>query len=748
MKNVCLWLTLLFFGCVSGFGQTTDELYLQQESTRISNATATETLIEDFISQNMSNYSLTQARMSQVTSPVVEGETLTLKGQELQDAITEAKKIELRKLYFAQNPSKTDYYIATPITKSVSSCINSNFTNGTAGFSFASSRTGWSQYQNFPTAAALPTTGGIIELVTDGFDLKTNNILRRVCPTPTPAPGARAIRLNNGNDGNYDVSVLRRQFVVASPTVSFNFALVLQNGHQADPGTQSYFQYRLVDNSVPSTNANYVLVDNHIVCDILDPRFHPGTGTGSTQALYTDWSCQVINTSQYQGKNVTLEILVADCGGSAHFGYAYLDNFCNMNACTNSSFGDINLNPVNAVCPTFPLNVTGTISIPSGSSVTNITLDILDSNNNVVGTLTNPQIVGNNFTFQVNQSNFGTGNLIGNFRFRARAVFTTTSGIPYTVTASLNPNPDVSFNNCIAATIALNPVNENCPLFPLDVTGNFIIPTGATISNIILQVLNSSGVVMSTLSNPLVNGNTFSFPVNQINFGTASPITGDFEFRVSATVSLGSSQTVISKVSANPGADVSFSNCSVCCATCCVDNQSLTSPVLATFDDTRQANLRIQATNTISNGAFASYHAGNYVLLKNGFNASAGSRVHVYNEGCSGTYTLRQINQGTETSNSNTNIKEVNDSNKVELVLNDIKGISIYPNPSSSLVTIYSREEIKSISVISMLGKTMIHKEINNQSNSEFNISFLEKGIYILSVETNNGTKTEKLIKN
>lgn len=299
----------------------------------------------------------------------------------------------------------------------------------------------------------------------------------------------------------------------------------------------------------------------------------------------------------------------------------------------------------------------------------------------------------------------------------------------------------------IAASITLNSVNENCPLFPLNVTGNYTIPPGATISNIRIQIINSMGAVVSTILSPTITGNTFSFPVNLSNFGTASPMTGNFEFNVLATVTQGTAQTSISQLSANAGPDVSFSNCSDCCATCCVDNQSLTFPVLANFVDTRQANLRIHAVNTINSGAFASYHAGDLVLLKAGFVALSGSRVHVYNEGCTGTYLLRESssNEGTM---RDMGVNENLEPNKVEqtIVSNNIK---LSPNPNSGIFKISLPELSEgTIQIVDLYGLTVLNHTFKNQKEIEINIQDKPKGIYIVKVISDNQIYTDKIIKN
>ena len=299
----------------------------------------------------------------------------------------------------------------------------------------------------------------------------------------------------------------------------------------------------------------------------------------------------------------------------------------------------------------------------------------------------------------------------------------------------------------IVGNITLNPVNENCPLFPQPVSGSYSIPVGATASNITLQVLNSSGMVVSTLTNPVVTGNTFTFSLNQINFGAANPITGNFEFRISATVTQGSSQTILTSTSSNAGPDVSFSNCSICCASCCVDNQSLSSPVLANFVDTRQANLRIVATNTINVDAFASYHAGDYVLLKNGFVALSGSRVYAYNEGCTGTYLLRgsTSDEGIipdDVGNENFNPNMV----KQTIVSNNIK---FSPNPNNGFFKIFLPElKEGTIQILDLYGITVHKANFRDQKEIEVNMQDKAKGIYIVKVLAGDQTYTEKIIKN
>ena len=66
----------------------------------------------------------------------------------------------------------------------------------------------------------------------------------------------------------------------------------------------------------------------------------------------------------------------------------------------------------------------------------------------------------------------------------------------------------------------------------------------------------------------------------------------------------------------------------------CPNSQTATSNVNSGGIDLRQAAISITAQNTISTNATASYHAGNYLELTDGFQATAGSSFKAYIEGC------------------------------------------------------------------------------------------------------------------
>lgn len=155
--------------------------------------------------------------------------------------------------------------------------------------------------------------------------------------------------------------------------------------------------------------------------------------------------------------------------------------------------------------------------------------------------------------------------------------------------------------------------------------------------------------------------------------------------------------------------------------------------------DKKQAVTSIEARNTINSGAGAIYHAGTTVVLKPNFNAKAGSTFRAYIAGCTGSFTARESGQDYENSEKGYSDEEQLSSNE----------ISLYPNPANDRITISSQNvTIQSIRVIGLDGKLMIDKKIENLISVEMDIYNLQKGVYVIEIETSENQKDlKKLIK-
>ena len=94
--------------------------------------------------------------------------------------------------------------------------------------------------------------------------------------------------------------------------------------------------------------------------------------------------------------------------------------------------------------------------------------------------------------------------------------------------------------------------------------------------------------------------------------------------------------------------------------------------------------------------------------------------------------------------------KEVMQTAKVNL--GDIVGLNefgekytkVYPNPASNKVTIESASTIKHVVIYDLNGRK-VYSVALDQNKVDLNIESLNKGVYMIKLETENGTRTEKL---
>lgn len=72
--------------------------------------------------------------------------------------------------------------------------------------------------------------------------------------------------------------------------------------------------------------------------------------------------------------------------------------------------------------------------------------------------------------------------------------------------------------------------------------------------------------------------------------------------------------------------------------------------------------------------------------------------------------------------------------------------ISVYPNPTNSFVTITCNSAIKSIELYDVQGR-ILETSIENSNSSKLDISEKQNGIYFLKINTDNGSKVERIVK-
>lgn len=437
-KNLSSFFIFLFLMIAA---QNAETVYLQQEHDRLLRVANHESAIQNYINQNISSYSIQSTAMDKLMSRKHEdGSNLTL--SELDAAIQIHKNNALRDLYFNQNPNIELDYKALPLN-AATACANNGFENGdVSGFTFYSNPfdgsfgNSWSIYNNYPNTSVAPQVGSIITLVEKWPKDRYSGL-------PRVKDGNYAIKLNNGNNGNYDVSTMRREVAVGADQkyITFNYALVLQDpghGNNLNP----YYQCRIITSAGQVINIRTIVADrnNTSVFKIAE----------EDDAVYTEWICESIDVSQFRGQTVTLEVIVADCGLGGHWGYAYFDNFCGTK-CSAPTFGSVTLDPMGITCPLFPLTVSGNFITPAGYKLANLTLTAKNSNNIVY---TSPpgdyNISGDEFNFKVTGPQlFPAGAASAQFDFFVKAKFKVIGTDSYMEvdSQSANAGPDVTFIN-------------------------------------------------------------------------------------------------------------------------------------------------------------------------------------------------------------------------------------------------------------------------------------------------------------
>ena len=297
----------------------------------------------------------------------------------------------------------------------------------------------------------------------------------------------------------------------------------------------------------------------------------------------------------------------------------------------------------------------------------------------------------------------------------------------------------------------------NCPAFPLNVCGSYLVPHSintdpviyATVQQIKLNILKD-GLIFNTISVPTTQSNntpplenTFCFQLQESDFGI-EPLSGDFEFQIEASFLAGDVLFPITTTSAIAGPDVSFNDCN-CCSSCCPEHHVVTEMVNSGLLHPKQAELTLIAKNIIHTGGIGLYHAGDSVTLLPPFEANTGSRLHAYIEGCSEMYQYRKRAKEIITEV----VKHNPESIALEAVGVDAESvIKILPNPNNGIFKISLKGLTEGLIEVSDMNSTIIYQNtFKNQSDSEIDIKHSPNGIYIVSIVSGEKVYFGKVIK-
>lgn len=480
-------IALLFLNSNSLTAQINE--YIEAENKRLSRTEQIEKEVERFISDNFNKYKLAVEVTEEVIKHLREEEDFT--DIQLEKALIDAKRYELRKLFFSRNREAVQDYKAIELPASVAqNCVNGDFEDGTAGYTFWADLhpqpgSGTAFFQSCATPTVLTTTN-VLAPTTNNFNSRATVINSAATgyqqfdpvlasfgvnmPTLNSNGGTKAIKLNNtGGMGSSDLTTVSRYFpVINQSTIDFNFSLIMDNKPDHAQDIQPYFRARVLDQ-----NGN--VVDEF--CIIANPNnclFSTINVNSDRRVLYTGWICARLNVGDILNQPGTIEFSVSDCQPSAHFGTVYIDNICGF-TCASPQLGAINTNPTNLNCPSstssLPIEVCGTYQAPANAVLNTLSMDITQ-NGVVIASLNAPtQLTANTFCFSFLPSIFGA-NPSGNYEFQVSANFNVNCSAGtflYEISDnSANVGPDVTFIDCCIPTLTLTS--------PIDDSNNLAIP--------------------------------------------------------------------------------------------------------------------------------------------------------------------------------------------------------------------------------------------------------------------------------
>ncbi len=463
--------------------------YLAAENNRISLSQQTENEILRFVNDNFKNYKLSKEVTTDVIQHLHSEEEFS--DAELEKALINAKIVELRKLFFYENPDKKEYYVAKPPPPAVmQTCTNGDFESNTAGYSFWSDAypqpatgTGFFQSCSMPTAQTATnlvtpsvnnfnSTITLISSTSPGYQQYDPTLasLGVNVPTLNSNGGTKCIKLNNAQGfGSSDVTTVSRYFpVINQATIDFNFSLIMDNKPAHGQPIQPFFRARVYDQ-------NNNIVDE--ICIIANPDnclFNTLVIGSNRRVLYTNWICARLNVGEILNQPGTIEFTVSDCEPSAHFGTVYIDNICGL-TCAVPQLGALSTDPTNFDCPdmsgAIPIQVCGTYQPPVNAVLNTLSLNITQ-NGVVIGTVAAPtSLTSSAFCFTIPPSAFGASPT-GDFEFQVNAAFSVNcpaGTFMYEISDnSAGIGPDVTFDNCCQATLVLaSPADDLSNLAPV-----------------------------------------------------------------------------------------------------------------------------------------------------------------------------------------------------------------------------------------------------------------------------------------
>lgn len=322
-------------------------------------------------------------------------------------------------------------------------------------------------------------------LVGPGDDPTLGNLLQTTSASTNPF----SFRIGNScvEKGS---EYLAKTFVVGgSGIIRFMYALVMDGIHSltANPS----FHVKVFD-------ANGILLPGRVFLDPMSPNtatdiivssstdpFFQHSGTGSNKINYRDWSCATIDLSGDIGQQVTVVMITTDCAHGAHYGYAYVDDWCGN--CEGATTGNVTITAIQDSCISKSTQVCVNYTLPTIGTTTGsgtITLNFYQNGVQQGYSLTSPNLTASgSHCFAIDPNMLPCNQGLGGYDIVATGNFTIQS-TPIVVTSPSpigNPVQGIKpgINNDLLC--CNNPVDDCCTHFVKEVTTQISMPNTSSI---------------------------------------------------------------------------------------------------------------------------------------------------------------------------------------------------------------------------------------------------------------------------
>lgn len=382
----------------------------------------------------------------------------------------EVSAFYLENQFWKKNPEYENFVTKRSVGNGQNLCNNGGFENGNTAFThFGSIFSNGSNNCTFVAGMAWnPTIStGSVSSVANRMEVVNAGIDPVVAGLNRTRNGNRALRINShlnaaGKSCESHAAQIDKAattFVVdaRTTTLTFWYAVVLQNpSHTESNGRNPFFTARI-------RNDNTGALIQQICFDPSQNNLQRAGTNCNSNVVWQPWTCATFDLSSAVGQTVTLEFIAADCGPTAHFGYAYIDDIC-MGCNTLGNNGALTITS-NDNCFTNGITFNGTYTVPPVAGATLQSLIVEVRRNGAVVATTTPTFANGTYTGTVPASVFSNNT---SYDLIARATFNVPGVGQVITTAEIRPG----INNDITASTATCCDPTDSPNFTISTSCN------------------------------------------------------------------------------------------------------------------------------------------------------------------------------------------------------------------------------------------------------------------------------------